>query len=90
VGGFHQQVGDQRQSILHRHDALAFSAARAASVKSGKSGSEAHGHGAALKFRGLAGDDQSMTRVLMAALLLVIPLLTSWILARRVAAPDKS
>ena len=30
---------------------------------------------------------QSMTRVLMAALLLAIPLLTSWILARRVAAP---
>ena len=44
----------------------------------------------ALKFRGVAGDDHSMTRVLMAALLLAIPLLTSWILARRVAAPVKS
>jgi hypothetical protein len=31
-----------------------------------------------------------MTRVLMAAVLLAIPLLTSWILARRVAAPIKS
>ena len=46
--------------------------------------------GTALKFRGGAGDDQYMTRVLMAALLLAIPLLTSWILARRVAAPVKS
>jgi len=48
------------------------------------------GRRSALKFRGLAGDDPSMTRVLMAALLLAIPLLTSWILARRVAAPVKS
>ncbi len=31
-----------------------------------------------------------MTRVLMAVVLLSIPLLTSWILARRVAAPIKS
>ena len=46
--------------------------------------------GTALKFRGGAGDDQHMTRFLMAALLLAIPLLTSWILARRVAAPVKS
>jgi hypothetical protein len=30
-----------------------------------------------------------MTRALMAALLLAIPLLTSWILVRRVGAPAK-
>ena len=47
-------------------------------------------HRTALKFRGGAGDDPCMTRVFMAALLLAIPLLTSWILARRVAAPVKS
>jgi len=32
----------------------------------------------------------SMTRALMAALLLAIPLLTSWILGRRVGSPVKS
>jgi hypothetical protein len=31
-----------------------------------------------------------MTRVLMAAVLLAIPLVTSWILSRRVAVPVKS
>jgi hypothetical protein len=45
---------------------------------------------AKLKFRGAAGDDPCMTRVLMAAVLLAIPLVTSWILARRVAIPVKS
>jgi hypothetical protein len=49
-----------------------------------------HARRRVLKFAVAAGDDPCMTRVLMAAFLLAIPLLTSWILVRRVGAPAKS
>jgi hypothetical protein len=40
-----------------------------------------------LKLMEAAGDDRGMTRALLAALLLAIPLITSWILVRRVPHP---
>jgi hypothetical protein len=43
-----------------------------------------------LKFTVAAGDEQIMTRVIMAALLLAIPVLTSWILGQRIAHPVRS
>jgi hypothetical protein len=43
-----------------------------------------------LKFADAAGDDQGMTRVVLAALLLAIPVLTSWILVHRVGHPVKT
>jgi hypothetical protein len=34
VRGFHEQIGDERQAVFHRHGALAFSAAGPVAVKS--------------------------------------------------------
>jgi hypothetical protein len=46
--------------------------------------------GRRLKFAHGAGDVSDMTRVVLAALLLAIPVLTSWILVQRVGHPVKT
>jgi hypothetical protein len=43
-----------------------------------------------LKFAAAAGDEQGMTRVILSALLLAIPALTSWILVHRVGDPVRT